>query len=42
MKKKSGNNRDVYFNVNLEDILLLTQSGKITLFDKSIEHNVHI
>lgn len=38
VKKKSENNYDAFFNVNPEDILLIIRSGKIILFDESLEH----
>jgi len=38
VKKKSENNYDAFFNINPEDILLIIRSGKIILFDESLEH----
>ena len=38
VKKKNENNYDAFFNVNPEDILLIIRSGKIILFDESLEH----
>ena len=38
VKKKSENNYDAFFKVNPEDILLIIRSGKIILFDESLEH----
>ncbi|MBV6421100.1 MAG: 5'-deoxyadenosine deaminase [Ignavibacteriaceae bacterium] len=37
VKKKSENNYDAFFNVNPEDILIIIRSGKIILFDESLE-----
>ncbi len=37
VKKKSENNYDTFFNINPEDILLIIRSGKIILFDESLE-----
>lgn len=37
VKKKRENNYDAFFNVNPEDILLIIRSGKIILFDESLE-----
>ena len=38
VKKKSEDNFEAFFNVNPEDILLIIRSGKIILFDESLEH----
>ena len=38
VRKKSENNYDAFFNINPEDILLIIRSGKIILFDESLEH----
>jgi len=38
VKKKSENHYDAFFNINPEDILLIIRSGKIILFDESLEH----
>jgi cytosine/adenosine deaminase-related metal-dependent hydrolase len=38
VRKKRENNYDAFFNVNPEDILLIIRSGKIMLFDESLEH----
>ena len=38
VRKKSENNYDAFFNINAEDILLIIRSGKIILFDESLEH----
>ncbi|GJQ41945.1 MAG: hydrolase [Ignavibacteriaceae bacterium] len=37
VKKKNENNYDAFFNVNPEDILIIIRSGKIILFDESLE-----
>ena len=37
VKKKRENNYDAFFNINPEDILLIIRSGKIVVFDESLE-----
>lgn len=37
VKKKNENNYDTFFNINPEDILLIIRSGKIILFDESLD-----